>query len=216
MAGRTSKFTPAVKKNILEALELGASIQMACDYAGVSRATYYSWRAQALEDGAGKFHTFINKVQGAMAKGALVHLGNIYTQSEKDWRASAWILERRYNYKKDSTFEDKPEASVSTPVILTPESILEQQAHQLVQAIQQAESAQSWQAYAALQRQLLNVVESLRAIQAESEMTDSLDQLTSDQMIDTIVGTIISLPPVLRQQLETSLAELSGRVVSLK
>ena len=99
---------------------------------------------------------------------------------------------------------------------LDPISILEAQASQLVGAIQSAESSQSWQAYAALQRQLLSVVEHLRALRAESEMTDSVDQMTNQQMIDSIVGTILQLPPVLRQQLEANLSEFNANVVTLR
>lgn len=217
MAGRKTKFSPQLGKAILEALSKGASIQMACDYAGIGRSTYYSWKNKGEAQKSGQLKTFVDDVARASAQGGVHHLGRIYEASERDWRASAWILERRWGYKKESSFEEAPPQTSQPDIQLEPISILETQANQLVSAIQSAESSQSWQAYAALQRQLLAVVEHIRALRAESELTDSVDQMTSQQMIDSIVGTILQLPPVLRQQLETNLAEFTtSNVVPLR
>lgn len=216
MAGRKTKFSPQLGKAILEALSKGASIQMACDYAGIGRSTFYSWRAKGEAQKTGQLRTFVDDIAKASAQGGVHHLGKIFEASDRDWRASAWILERRWGYKKESSFDEKPEPTTQTAVDLDPISILEAQASQLVGAIQSAESSQSWQAYAALQRQLLSVVEHLRALRAESEMTDSVDQMTNQQMIDSIVGTILQLPPVLRQQLEANLSEFNANVVTLR
>jgi len=77
-----------------------------------------------------------------------------------------------------------------------------------------AESSESWQAYAALQRQLLQVVAQIRQIESEEGMMDELDGLTDDQLVQEITAAIISLPPILRQRLESDIGNL-GNVIAI-
>jgi hypothetical protein len=71
-----------------------------------------------------------------------------------------------------------------------------------------AESSQSWQAYAALQRQLLQVVQQIRQIEAEEGLGDDLDGLTDEQLLSEITSAIVSLPPILRQRLEGTITTM--------
>ena len=80
--------------------------------------------------------------------------------------------------------------------------LLRMQARELRASMAKAESSQSWQAYAALQRQLLTVVQQIRQIEAEEGMGDELDGLTDEQLLAEITSAIVSLPPILRQRLE--------------
>ena len=88
--------------------------------------------------------------------------------------------------------------------------LLKQQAVDLNDAINRAQAAESWQAYAALQRQLLQVVAQIRQIEAERQMGDDMEGLTDDQLITEITNAIITLPPVLRQRLERNVQELAN------
>ena len=87
---------------------------------------------------------------------------------------------------------------------------LKQQAVDLNDAINRAQAAESWQAYAALQRQLLQVVANIRQIEAERQMGDDMEGLTDEQLITEITNAIITLPPVLRQRLERNVQELAN------
>lgn len=91
-------------------------------------------------------------------------------------------------------------------------SVLKSTAKDLKESANQAKESESWQAYAALQRQLLLVVTQIRQIEAEEGMSDEMDGLTDEQLLAEIEGAIVSLPPVLRQRLEDSIIGLKNVV----
>jgi hypothetical protein len=84
------------------------------------------------------------------------------------------------------------------------------QAEDLRDAMQQAKQAQSWQAYAALQRQYITVLESIRTIEAEEGQIDSLDSASDEILKVETVNAIINLPPVLRQSIIEELGRFSN------
>lgn len=89
VGGRETVRTPETRDKLCQAIELGATYKLACQYAGISEATFYAWKADDLE-----FLEAINKAEG---KGAVSHLARIKQAStDGNWQASAWILERRY------------------------------------------------------------------------------------------------------------------------
>lgn len=214
MAGRRSKFTKATKDKILDALSIGASIQMACDAACISRTTFYSWMNEGRKQEKGSYRTFFNNVNKHSAAGGLYMLQLITVAAEKDWKAAAWKLERRWGYNKEGAAAEeqpKPVEAIGTDTL----QILREQAQGLKTSIAKAETAQSWQAYAALQRQFLNVVTQIMQIENELNSGDDLDFATDEQLLQEITNAIITLPPVLRQQLEQSITSLNN-VVSIK
>ena len=80
-----------------------------------------------------------------------------------------------------------------------------------------AKDSGSWQAYAALQRQMVSLLSELRALDAEEGAIDQYDSITDEQVLSEIVNTIIALPPVLRQRVESDLRSLVGsNIVSFK
>ena len=81
--------------------------------------------------------------------------------------------------------------------------------------MQQARQAQSWQAYAALQRQYITVLDSIRTIEAEEGSTDSLDSASDEILKVETVNAIINLPPVLRQNIIEELSRFSN-VIPMK
>ena len=145
----------------------------------------------------------------------MVHLGNIQQASVKDWKASAWMMERRHGFHRDGVQNQQPKEEATT----LPSNMLEllrEQAKDLKRSMDKAESSQSWQAFAALQRQLLQVVQQIRQIEAEEGMGDEMDGLTDEQLLSEITGAIISLPPILRQRLEANIQDLSNVVAVIK
>ena len=211
MAGRKTKFTKVIREKILESLALGATIQMACDAAGISRTTFYDFLKKAESQG-GQYRTFSNNVNKASAEGALQLLGVVQAASERDWKAGAWILERRYGYHRDGIDNSRKKQEIILPE--NPIDVLKMQAKELKGAMGNAEASQSWQAYAALQRQFLAVITQIRQIEAEEGSGDEMDGLTDEQLLHEITSAIISLPPILRQRLESSVRDL-GNVVKI-
>jgi hypothetical protein len=94
-------------------------------------------------------------------------------------------------------------------------ALLRSQAVDLKRSMAKAEASESWQAFAALQRQLLQVVTQIRQMEAEEGMSDEMDGLTDDQLVQEITAAIISLPPILRQRLEGDIMNM-GNVMSIQ
>ena len=161
----------------------------------------------------GQYRTFLNNCEKALGAGAISNLEIIDTAAKKDWRAAAWKLERRFGYTKDNTtnsvIKDEPIVLEESPI-----KVLQDQAIDLKRSMRKAEAAQSWQAFAALQRQFLACINQIRIINNENDNQDELSNFTDDQLLSEITNTIISLPPVLRQRLEANIKELNN-VISI-
>ena len=143
-------------------------------------------------------------------------LAQILEASNKDWKAAAWLLERRDGFRKDAVWKEEPEEETTkNDQPSTPLELFVSQAEDLRDAMQQAKQAQSWQAYAALQRQYITVLESIRTIEAEEGAIDSLDSASDDLLKTETVNAIINLPPVLRQSIIEELGRFSN-VIPMK
>lgn len=88
MAAR-SKLTPATQKRICEAIRLGATYVHAANAAGISYETFNEWRKTKPQ-----FSEAIQKAEGECVEEQLRVIRQ--AASERNWQASAWILERRY------------------------------------------------------------------------------------------------------------------------
>ena len=100
MARRT-KLTDEMQVKFCEAISVGMTIKLSCQYAGISEAVYYKWRNEA-DAGAVRQSEFIEAVKSNEAKGAVRCLVAIETAAEEgSWQAAAWILERRHDYRRD-------------------------------------------------------------------------------------------------------------------
>jgi hypothetical protein len=209
--GRPSKFTKDRKDRIIQAISAGCTYEMSADYAGISRTTLWGWLKKGEDPKNKTYCTFLNQVKRAEVEGAMVHLGTIKQASQKDWKASAWILERRFNFHRDGV-QRKEEPVVELPTNTL--ELLREQAVDLKKSMMKAEQSESWQAFAALQRQFLQVVTQIKQIEAEEGMMDEMDGLTDEQLVQEITAAIISLPPILRQRLEGDIQAL-GNVVHI-
>jgi transposase len=78
------------KQRILESLEQGHNHEAAAQLAGVSRATYYRWR-RLDTDFAAAVTAAVNRSEFNLFK----HL-QASADLKSDWRAYAWLLERRF------------------------------------------------------------------------------------------------------------------------
>jgi transposase-like protein len=86
---RTTKRTDARQRAICQAIEQGATYEMAAASAGIHRDTLHAWRSR---DPA-----FSDALKAAEARGVLACLSRIQqAANDGQWQAAAWILERRY------------------------------------------------------------------------------------------------------------------------
>jgi hypothetical protein len=89
---RPTKLTPEVQDAICNAIRHGATYQAASEAAGVAYDTFNEWR----KDIRAKYVKFSEAVRRANADAMLDLIAKVEAAGEKDWRASAWILERRF------------------------------------------------------------------------------------------------------------------------
>ena len=87
--GRKSKYTPDVVDKLTQAIRLGATYVLACDYAGISERTFRSWMETYPP-----FLQSVKEAEGAAAVGWLAKIEK--AASDGNWQAAAWKLERRY------------------------------------------------------------------------------------------------------------------------
>lgn len=95
--GRPSKFTVAVCTIILESVRAGQSYAMACRRARIDDSTLSHWAAEVEEKGeASRYFQFINDLMEAEASGQLALIATVRTATKIDWKAAAWLLERKH------------------------------------------------------------------------------------------------------------------------
>ena len=202
---RKSKLTPETIEKLSKAFALGATVEIACLSAGIGASTFYKWQSTGrAQISTGNLYKFVKKMETAQAKGALLHLQNIEDTAMKgDWKCSAWILERRWGYKRGGTPPAIPEESSSRGEAAPDLSLLDllrKQAKEISSAAEKAAASQSWQAFAALHRQLLAVSSQISALTKE-EGEEAMHQLSDEQLVSEIAAAIITLPLQLKEQL---------------
>jgi hypothetical protein len=110
--GRPTKLTPETQKKITDALQLGATYEHACNYAGIAYNTFNEWMKHKPD-----FNEIVKEAEGKATVGWLARI----EQAAKDgaWQAAAWKLERRYPHDYGRTVsESKVELEISGGVNL--------------------------------------------------------------------------------------------------
>lgn len=100
---------------IISYVKSGLTIECACRAAGVAASTFRNWRR------ADK--SLSNALKKAEADFERVHIQNVSIFGERDWKASAWLLERKFpeRYaKRVINIEPKP-SEVTGILVKVPE-----------------------------------------------------------------------------------------------
>jgi hypothetical protein len=106
-----TKLTPERQEIIVGALEAGNYDEVAAQAAGISKASFYNWlnRGQAelerveaapnakVRQGEQPLIDFFDVVTRAKAQAEPEMVARIRELGERDWRALAWMLERRFS-----------------------------------------------------------------------------------------------------------------------
>lgn len=85
-AGRPTKRTPERIGIILDSLRQGATLRLAAMCAGIDEDTLMAWRRADPE--------LAEQVNQALGEACMVHTRRVAEASVKDWRASAYFLNR--------------------------------------------------------------------------------------------------------------------------
>jgi hypothetical protein len=94
--GRPSKLTTAVCERILTNMRAGVSGEIAAQAEGVSRTTFYAWKAKGERQAQGIYRDFLDGVKRAEAEVELSCATIVCQAMPTTWQAAAWMLERRW------------------------------------------------------------------------------------------------------------------------
>jgi transposase-like protein len=111
--GAPSILTDELQQKLCSLLSIGTSIEDACTECGISDSTFHKWKQRALEKKERKYLQFLQAVDKAKVQSKLKCLITMDKQAnganavykdgklvkpaiEADWRAAAWLLERRF------------------------------------------------------------------------------------------------------------------------
>ena len=96
-----SKLNPKVQKRIYQAIRAGNYKEVACQFAGISGTTLRNWvnkgkEAYAKGDDNCVYYHFLKGLEEAEAEAEVRNVAIVQRAAEKQWQASAWMLERRH------------------------------------------------------------------------------------------------------------------------
>lgn len=103
---RPTKLTPETTSKIVEAISIGATYKLACDYANIAYNTFNEWMKAGEQEETGKKREFYDAVTRAEGAAAVRLLAKIEAAAKEDWRAAAWKLERRYPQSFGRTIQE--------------------------------------------------------------------------------------------------------------
>ena len=95
--GAPTKYTPDRVDLLCERIGTGVPLKYAAALAGISENSVYNWLKDEAKHGeASKYAGFTARINAAKAEAVHENLEKIRKAGERDWRAGAWILERRH------------------------------------------------------------------------------------------------------------------------
>ncbi len=107
--GRPTVWTPERRAALLGAIEQGMPLKQAAAIAGVSYDTLNHWQNRGENESAPEeYRQFCQLLRRSQAVAMQVHLSVIHQAAGRgDWRASAWMLERRHpeDFARPQKFE---------------------------------------------------------------------------------------------------------------
>ena len=97
---RTPEITPEMLRLASEAMRLGMTNDLASQYIGIGRTTFYRYLSRGKNEKGTVYRQFWDVISRGRAQCAAMQLARIQQAAQEDWRASAWIMERRFGYHR--------------------------------------------------------------------------------------------------------------------
>lgn len=95
--GRRPKLTPNLQLKICNALRASSYRSIAAQAVGIGVSTLYHWLDLGRQDGSPRiYREFLEAVEAAEAESEMTLAANVTSAAKKDWRAAAFILERKF------------------------------------------------------------------------------------------------------------------------
>jgi transposase len=109
--GRPDKLTPEVVYQITNVVSAGNYLQTAAAYAGISKVTLFKWIKRGRTAKTGKYRNFVEQLDQALARCEVGLVAGIRRFAEKDWKAAAWMLGRKFPSRWGQRVEPVPTGS---------------------------------------------------------------------------------------------------------
>lgn len=106
--GRPTLLNPTRQAALLNAIEQGMPLKQAAAVAGMSYDTLNYWQNRGENESAPEqYRQFCQLLRRSQAVAMQVHVSSICDAAKRDWRAAAWMLERRYpeDFARPQQFE---------------------------------------------------------------------------------------------------------------
>jgi hypothetical protein len=98
--GRRGKLTPETIERLKQGLTLGLTHELACQYAGIGKTSFYDWLARGRSASSGIHRELADAVAEAEGRNAANCMAVIAKAAQEGtWQAAAWIMERRHGYR---------------------------------------------------------------------------------------------------------------------
>jgi hypothetical protein len=94
LAPPNSKISEELVKKICSYIATGNYISVACEAAGIDKATFYRWIEWA-EQGKEPYTTLATELKKAEAEAETNRVAKLHLAGDKSWQANAWLLERK-------------------------------------------------------------------------------------------------------------------------
>lgn len=94
--GRPTLLNPTRQAALLNAIEQGMPLKQAAAIAGMSYDTLNNWQNRGENESAPpEYRQFCQLLRHSQAVAMQVHVSSICDAAKRDWKAAAWMLERR-------------------------------------------------------------------------------------------------------------------------
>lgn len=114
--GRPTALTPERHEQLIRLVRGGAYLETACAIAGVDSRTVRDWmRFGARPDAKPELQRFRADMIEAVAECEKELVGFVAKAAPADWKAAAWILERRFAGRYGRRDESKVKHEITTP-----------------------------------------------------------------------------------------------------
>lgn len=95
--GRPTLLNPTRQAALLETIEQGMPLKQAAAMAGMSYDTLNNWQNRGENESAPpEYRQFCQLLRHSQDVAMQVHFSSICDAAKRDWRAAAWMRERRY------------------------------------------------------------------------------------------------------------------------
>lgn len=99
--GYAPKLTKPRREEIVNFISAGVTQVTAACASGIGKETHHRWmrngKLHEEHDFDSEYRMYYNAIRKAVAENEVGHVKNISKAGKDDWRASAWLLERRHS-----------------------------------------------------------------------------------------------------------------------